>query len=36
VLVLPWNLKDEIVGAEECVRAWGGRFVIPIPQVTVI
>ena len=36
VLVLPWNLKDEIMAQMDCVRAWGGRFVIPIPQVAVI
>jgi len=37
VLLLPWNLKDEIIasiGRE--VRSWGGKFVIPIPSVQVI
>ena len=35
VLVLPWNLKDEIIGQLQYVRRWGARFVIPIPQLTV-
>jgi hypothetical protein len=36
VLILPWNLRDEIVGQLAEVRAWGGRFVVPIPEVTVL
>jgi len=36
VLILPWNLKDEIMNQLSYVRTWGGRFVIPIPEVTVI
>ena len=36
VLILPWNLKDEIVAQHGYIREWGGRFVIPIPEVTVI
>lgn len=36
VLILPWNLKDEIVGQMADVRSWGGRFVVPIPQVKVL
>jgi 2-polyprenyl-3-methyl-5-hydroxy-6-metoxy-1,4-benzoquinol methylase len=36
VLILPWNLKDEIVGSLPAVRAWGGRFVVPIPGVEVL
>ena len=34
VLILPWNLKDEIVEQLQFIRDWGGRFVIPIPRVT--
>ncbi|HUP25953.1 MAG TPA: class I SAM-dependent methyltransferase [Thermoanaerobaculia bacterium] len=33
VLVLPWNLEDEIVRQMAAVREWGGRFVVPIPEV---
>jgi SAM-dependent methyltransferase len=35
VLILPWNLKDEIVEQLAYVRGWGGRFVVPIPEVRV-
>ena len=33
ILVLPWNIADEIMGALSDVRAWGGRFIIPIPEI---
>jgi SAM-dependent methyltransferase len=36
VLILPWNLKDEIVKQMSTVRSWGGKFVVPIPSVEVI
>lgn len=36
ILVLPWNLRDEIVEQLSYVRAWGAAFVIPIPSVEVI
>ena len=36
VLILPWNLRDEIVEQLAYVRDWGGRFVVPIPRVEVI
>jgi hypothetical protein len=36
VLILPWNFKDEIVEQMSHIRAWGGRFVVPIPTVQVI
>ncbi|HJQ10470.1 MAG TPA: class I SAM-dependent methyltransferase [Gemmatimonadaceae bacterium] len=35
VLILPWNLKTEIMEQLKDVRNWGGRFVVPIPEVTV-
>jgi len=35
VLILPWNLKDEIMGQLQFIREWGGRFVVPIPRVTI-
>ncbi len=35
VLILPWNLKDEIIGQMEHIRDWGGKFVVPIPEVRV-
>lgn len=36
VLILPWNLKDEIVDQMKEVRSWGGQFVVPIPVVQII
>ena len=35
VVILPWNLKDEIMKQLQFIREWGGRFVVPIPKVTV-
>lgn len=35
VLILPWNLKDEIMPQLAYIREWGGRFVVPIPSVRV-
>jgi hypothetical protein len=36
VLILPWNLREEIAGQMAAVREWGGRFVVAIPEVTVL
>ena len=36
VLVLPWNLKEEISKQLEYVRSWGGRLVFPIPALEII
>jgi len=35
VLILPWNLKDEIMQQLSYIREWGGKFVIPIPGVRI-
>jgi SAM-dependent methyltransferase len=36
VLILPWNITAEIVTQLARVRDWGGRFVVPIPEATVL
>lgn len=36
LLILPWNIKDEIIEQMSHIREWGGQFVVPIPQVEVI
>ena len=36
VLILPWNLKDEVMKQMADVRSWGGKFVVPIPEVRVL
>ena len=35
VLILPWNLRDEIIGQLASVRDWGGRFVTAIPELRI-
>jgi hypothetical protein len=36
ILVLPWNLRDEITEQLSYVRSWGGRLVFPIPALEVV
>jgi SAM-dependent methyltransferase len=36
VVILPWNLQNEIMKQLEYIREWGGQFVIPIPTATVV
>ncbi len=36
VLILPWNLQEEITTQMTAVRAWGGRFVVAIPTTRVL
>jgi len=35
VVILPWNLKDEIVCQLDYIKQWGGKFVLPIPEATI-
>jgi hypothetical protein len=35
LLILPWNLKEEIMEQMAYIREWGGRFVVPIPTLHV-
>ena len=36
ILVLPWNLRDEISEQLEYVRSWGARLVFPIPELEIV
>jgi SAM-dependent methyltransferase len=36
VVILPWNLKNEIMEQLQFIREWGGKFVIPIPKVAIL
>jgi hypothetical protein len=36
ILILPWNLRDEIVAQMHHIGKWGGKFIIPIPEVSVV
>jgi hypothetical protein len=35
ILILPWNLRDEITKQLAHVREWGAKFIVPIPQAEV-
>ena len=36
IMILPWNLKDEIMNQLKYIREWSGKFVVPIPKATVL
>ncbi len=36
LLILPWNLKCEIMEQMSVIRSWGGKFVTPIPNVAIL
>ena len=36
VLILPWNLKDEITGQMAGIGEWGGRFILPLPEPIIL
>jgi hypothetical protein len=36
VLILPWNLADEITKQHAYISEWGGQFIVPIPRVQVV
>ena len=36
VLILPWNLKEEIIDQLAHIRQWGGKFIVPIPHPQII
>jgi hypothetical protein len=35
MVILPWNLKDDIMQQLQCIRVWGGHFVVPMPTVAM-
>lgn len=35
LLILPWNLKNEILSQTAAIRSWGGQYVIPIPHLEI-
>ncbi len=35
VFILPWNLKEEIMESMSFIQDWGGKFVVPIPEIKV-
>ncbi|GAB5401952.1 MAG: class I SAM-dependent methyltransferase [Aureliella sp.] len=36
LFILPWNLSDEIMTQMAGIRQWGGKFVLPIPELTIL
>lgn len=36
VIILPWNLKDEITQQLSYIKEWDGKFVVPIPGVNIL
>jgi hypothetical protein len=36
LLILPWNLREEIITSMARIRNWGGAFVIPIPTIEIV
>lgn len=35
ILILPWNIKEEIINQLTYVREWGGKFIVPIPRLEI-
>jgi SAM-dependent methyltransferase len=35
VFILPWNLKEEIMNQHKYIRDWGGKFIVPIPELMI-
>ncbi len=35
LLILPWNVKEEIMKQQSYIKEWGGQFIVPIPEVKV-
>ena len=36
MLILPWNYKDVIISQEERIREWGGKFILPLPEIEIV
>lgn len=36
VIIFPWNLQKEVINQLDYIRSWGGKFVIPIPELKII
>ena len=35
ILILPWNIKDEISNQLSYIRDWGGKFIVAIPSIDI-
>jgi predicted glycosyltransferase len=36
VLILPWNLKNEVMNQLSYIREWGGKFVVAVPSLETL
>ena len=36
VFLLPWNLKNEIIEQHSYIKEWGGKFIVPIPELSIL
>jgi hypothetical protein len=36
VIILPWNIADEVIQQQQQVLSWGGKFVIAVPELKVL
>jgi hypothetical protein len=36
LLILPWNIKEEVLEQMAFIREWGGKFVVPIPRLEIV
>lgn len=36
VIIFPWNIKEEVMAQLNYIRAWNGKFVIPVPQLEIL
>ena len=36
LLILPWNIKEEVMAQMSWIGEWGGKFIVPMPEVSVI
>ena len=36
LIILPWNIKDEIMEQNKYIRDWNGQFIVPIPELEIV
>ena len=36
ILILPWNIADEVMRQPGYINEWGGRFVIAVPEIRIL
>ncbi len=36
IVILPWNIKEEMMKQWEYVKEWGGKFVVAIPKLEIV